>query len=444
MKNKNIIYYLVTSLLLVVLCTPVVFARSNKSLQVFEGESVSRLKSLARFAAPLDSTVSFERRVDDLVIARFKGHDVRSREVVVKYRNSEKPELVKIKGDMSAALEKLKAQKNVEYAEPDYIVSASFTPNDTHFALQWNLLDAGSGGINMETAWTSGVGTDVPIAILDTGVAYRTKGEYLMAPDLANTCFVPGVDLVNKTDTPYDNNGHGTHVAGTIAQSTHNALGVSGIAFKSCIMPVKVLNKMGLGTYSRVAEGIRWAADHGAKVINMSFGGPVPAQVIEDALKYAFDKGVTLVAAAGNDNSPQISYPAAYDDYVIAVGATTFDASRASYSNHGPSLDIMAPGGDLTEDKNGDGFGDGILQNTFNLITNDYKDFAYWFLDGTSHSAPHVSAVVAIMYRKNKVHNGAEALEAITESAKDLGVPGRDDEFGYGLLDASATMQWTK
>lgn len=177
-------------------------------------------------------------------------------------------------------------------------------------------------------------------------------------------------------------------------------------------MPVKVLDKYGSGTYADVADGIRWAADNGAKVINLSLGGSSPASYLEDAATYAHNKGVTIVAASGNDGSSSVSYPAAYDNYVIAVGAARYDETRAYYSNYGSSLDLTAPGGDLNVDQNKDGYGDGILQQTFGRTTNSW---GYYFYQGTSMAAPHVAGVVALVISKG-IAIAPDQVRAVLES----------------------------
>lgn len=279
------------------------------------------------------------------------------------------------------------------------------------------------------------------VAIIDTGIAYEDyrRGwwtRYYRAPDLAQTCFVGGYDFVENDTHPNDDNSHGTHVAGTVAQSTNNGEGVAGVALKSCLMPVKVLDRNGSGTYADVSDGIRWAADNGAQIINLSLGGSADSQTLKDAVAYAYNKGVTIVAAAGNDGSSAISYPAAYDDYVLAVGATRFDEALAYYSNYGSSLDLVAPGGDLNVDQNNDGYGDGVLQQTFGSQTNDW---GYYFYQGTSMAAPHAAGVAALVISSG-VFGPDNVRQVLQDSAKDLGAAGRDDTFGYGLLDAAAAL----
>ncbi len=233
--------------------------------------------------------------------------------------------------EMVAALSE---EPSVEYAEPNSVCYAvgfpdDAPPNDPYYPLQWHLSNGVYGGIDVAPAWRLSQGAGAIVAVIDTGVAYETIGAYQRAPDLANTSFVAGYDFVGGDTHPNDDDGHGTHVTGTIAQITNNALGVAGVAFGCSIMPIKVLNRRGTGTAATVADGIRFAADSNAKVINMSLGWPVtngvaydPGQTVRDAVAYAYGKGVTIVCASGNDGQSAVAYPAAYDGYCIAVGAT--------------------------------------------------------------------------------------------------------------------------
>lgn len=276
---------------------------------------------------------------------------------------------------------------------------------------------------------------------IESGPGDWETTKYGLAPDLANTLFMAGYDFINDDSHANDDNGHGTHVAGTIAQSTNNALGVAGIAFNCRLMPVKVLDSSGTGTSATLADGISYAANNNAKVINMSLGFPsdVKPEDIPDvttAVQQAYQNGCILVAASGNDGGNVVSLPAAYPE-VIAVGATNSAAARCSYSQYGPELEIVAPGGD-SNDRNGDGYPDGILQQTFG---NTPKDWAYWFFTGTSMAAPHVSGIAALLVSTG-VTDPNELREALHNTAKDLGTTGWDQQYGWGLVDAYAALNY--
>ncbi len=323
---------------------------------------------------------------------------------------------------------------------------AFMTPNDSYYSYQWNFnaFEPGvGGGINLEPAWDISTGDDVIVAVLDTGVAYENYDTYIVAPDLKDTDFVQGYDFINDDCHPNDDYSHGTHVAGTIAQSTNNGIGVAGVAFNCSIMPVKVLAANGSGDLQQLVDGIYFATNNSADVISMSLGYPpryYPGPVLDEALDYAHNRGVTIVAAAGNDNTRVVSYPAAYEK-CIAVGATRYDGTRAYYSNYGSALDVMAPGGDTRVDQNNDGYADGVLQNTFNHTTKDQTDFAYWFFQGTSMATPHVSGVAALLISAGA--NGPDEVRAAIESTtKDLGTPGWDKYYGNGLVDANAALEY--
>jgi serine protease len=326
-----------------------------------------------------------------------------------------------------------KRDPDVEYAEPNYFVSSQMVPNDPYYGpYQWNFKE-----LNMEKAWDKANGSSVTVAIIDTGVAYENYGSYAQAPDLAETKFVDGYDFVNSDSQPNDDNGHGTHLAGIIAQSTNNNLGTAGIAYSVSIMPVKVLDNRGNGNYYDVAKGVIWAVDHGAQIINLSVGGTSPAQYLEDALVYAHDRGVLVVSASGNGGKESLFYPAAYNKYVLSVGAVRFDGARPAYSNYGDNLDLAAPGGDTDIDQNGDGQPDGILQQTFD--PSSPKEFNYFFVQGTSMAAAHATGVAALLYSRGET-DPDEIKNVLERTAKDEGSPGWDREYGYGLIDANAAL----
>jgi serine protease len=307
-------------------------------------------------------------------------------------------------------------------------------PNDPKYKLQWHL-----DQIHMGSAWKGAQGDGVIVAVIDTGVA--------KVPDLEKTELVAGYNFVSNSPDATDDHGHGTHVAGTIAQSTNNGIGVAGIAFHAKIMPIKVLSARGSGSVSGIAEGIRFAADHGAKVINMSLGGPMASQVLAKAVKYAHDKGVTVVCAAGNDGRGKVSYPAAYPG-AIAVAATQFDETTTFYSNWGHEIDVAAPGGNTRVDQNGDGFPDGVLQNT--VVPGDTSRSDYLFFMGTSMASPHVAGVAALIVSQGTTDPDA-VEKVLKESARppkgsaDLrGLRGPENRYGAGILDAAQAVKKTQ
>jgi len=258
------------------------------------------------------------------------------------------------------------------------------------------------------------------------------------APDLANTNFVAGYDFIDNDSHPNDDDSHGTHLAGTIAQSTNNNLGVAGIAFNTTVMPVKVLGPAG-GTYQQVADGIYYAVNNGAKVINLSLGGPEPSTTLEDAVAYAYNNGVTVVAGCGNDNASSCDYPALYDNYVVAVGATQYDENKVPYSNYGTGLDLVAPGGNTGVDQNNDGQPDGVLQQAFG---NTLQDWGYYWYQGTSMSTPHVSGVAALLLAQDSTRTPDDIRNILQTTAEDKGTTGWDQYYGWGIVDAYAALTY--
>jgi serine protease len=303
-----------------------------------------------------------------------------------------------------------------------------FTPNDPYYRHQWHL-----DQIGMPRAWQRERGDGVVVAVIDTGVAYRSEGRFRQAPDLAATRFVPGFDFVENDATPDDEHGHGTHVAGTIAQSTNNRLGVAGVAPGASIMPVRVLDRNGSGSWGAIAAAIRFAADHGAHVINLSLGGGSRSRTIERAIAHAHRRGVVVVAAAGNSGRGPVEYPARCD-HVIAVSAVRFDREISPYSSRGSGLDIAAPGGDLRVDQNGDGLPDGVLQNT--LVGRDPGRFDYLAWQGTSMAAPHVAGVAALV-RASGITDPDAIERVLLSSAQPIG---DRDLYGAGLVRADAAL----
>jgi len=340
--------------------------------------------------------------------------------------------------DPNAVASAYAAEAGVEYAEPNYYAYASdepaapvaFTPNDPYFNYQWHMPQ-----IQAPQAWDISIGQDVLVAVLDTGIAYEDFETYRRAPDLGNTRFVSGYDFVNNDSHPNDDEGHGTHVAGTIAQSTNNGQGVTGVAFGAVLLPVKVLDMRGQARYDQVAQGIVFAADRGARVINLSLSGRSGSSALQQAVDYAARQGVLVVAAAGNSRAG-VEYPAAYDN-VLAVGSVGYNRVRADYSNFGPQLDLVAPGGDTNVDLNGDGYPDGILQQTFR---GDSASFGFYYYEGTSMAAPQVSGVAALAFAYRPAATAGQVRQALESSAMDLGPAGRDNEYGLGLVQAVSAL----
>lgn len=334
-------------------------------------------------------------------------------------------------GDLDALLATIRANPKVEAAEPLMTVRASFVPNDPMFAQQWNLKQ-----INMEKAWEMTHGKGVVVAVLDTGIAWENHDDFAVVPDLEDQKFAGGWDFVNDDAHANDDHGHGTHVAGTIAQATDNGEGVAGVAFEATLMPVKVLDHFGSGNTADIADAIHWAADHGAKVINMSLGGGGRSDVMEHAVKYARAKGVVVVCAAGNGGRGVVEYPAAYPGSfaVAAVGPT---GAKAPYSSWGKELDIAAPGGDKSQ-----GEAAGVVQNT--IDPQDVGKAVYASYQGTSMATPHVAGVAALLYAAG-AKNPDQVEKAIVLGARVApGTKGWSDQYGHGLLDAKGALDALK
>jgi len=310
-------------------------------------------------------------------------------------------------------------------------------PNDPLFRYQWHL-----HAIQIPGAWAVTRGAGATVAILDTGVAYEDRGVYRRAPDLAGTRFVQGWDFVDgdahpNDEPPRNRQSHGTHLAGIVAQTTGNRLGGAGVAPAAAIMPIRVLEPDATGSARNIARGLRYAADHGADVANLSIAGPSGSAPVRDAIAYAASKGVTVVASAGNEGRPSVSFPAAYPN-VIAVGAVARDRTRAYYSNYGKGLDLVAPAGAGERvDVDGSGSGDGVLQQT---LKGGPSTFCYCFKASTSAAAAAVSGVAALVIASGRASTPGGVRAALLSSAQPLGPAGRDPEYGGGLVQAASAV----
>ena len=308
---------------------------------------------------------------------------------------------------------------------------------DPVFRHQWNLR-----AIQVPAAWATSRGAGATVAVLDTGVAYENRGRYRQAPDLAGTRFVAGWDFVDGDPHPNDVppagglRSHGTLIAGIIAQTTGNGIGGAGVAPAAAIMPIRVLKPDRSGSARDIARGLRFAADRGADVANLSIAGRSPARQLKEAIDYAIARGVTVVAAAGNDGRQSVSWPAAYPK-VLAVGAVDRKLRLARYSNFGRALDLVAPGGagDLADD--GYGPADGVVAQT---LRGGLGQFCFCFMASTSAAAAEVSGVAALVAASRPRAGPADIRRALLGTARNLGPPGRDPEHGNGLLQAQDAL----
>ncbi len=328
------------------------------------------------------------------------------------------------------------ADPAVLFAEPNFIGRASTTPNDNLFKYQYALSNTGQSvgdvpgspqglagaDIKATQGWEETTGSDlVTIAVVDSGID-RTH------PDLKNKIAGPGRDFVNDDLDASDDYFHGTAVAGVAAAETNNNEGIAGVAWKARILPVKVLDAAGLGTAEHVADGIRWAADQGARVINLSFGFEEAGYTILTAVEYAFDKGCVLVAAAGS-NGAAVEYPAAFSAYVLAVGATDYNDRIWELSNTGAEVDVAAPGVDVLSTVPTWYFGPSVIP--------------YVRFTGTSIAAAHVSGLAALLLSAKPWLSPEQVMDIIRFTADDVngdGLPGKDAVIGSGRINLEKAL----
>jgi serine protease len=385
---------------------------------------------------------------------------------------SDGAQVVKIQSgrSLSSAIGALRKKRGVRYAVPNFRMHAAalpapWFPDDPGRGvagdwrkLQWNF--AGPFGVNAPEAWSlarhDGVagGRGVTIAVIDSGVAYRRWGRFRRAPDLPRHGWVHPYDFIRHNKYPLDEDGHGTHVTGTIVQRTNNGQGLTGLAYKARIMPLRVLDANGNGDGATFAKAIRYAVNHHAQVINMSveFDTSLHAADIPEvisAINYAHRHSVVMVGAAGNDSEDHLAYPAR-DRYVIAVGAATADGCLAEYSNDGSGLDVVAPGGGSDSDLNDNTWdithcnpakrAREVFQQTF---TSGVTHFGLEGFEGTSESTPHVTAIAALILATGVIgkHPSPDAVQSrIEATATDMGAPGTDSRYGAGLANAAAAI----
>jgi subtilisin family serine protease len=310
----------------------------------------------------------------------------------------------------AGVLAALQHDPTIEFAERDYLAEAAFVPNDAYVVSgsEWHLEK-----IQAPQAWNITFGaSNVIVAVLDSGINAAH-------PDLAGKV-LPGYDFVWGDSNPADDFGHGTAVSGVIAAAGNNSIGVAGVAFGSKILPVKVMDASGFAAYSTMAQGIRYAVDQGARVINISIAGSSPSSTLQDAINYAWSNNVVVVAAAGNNGNSTPQYPAACE-HVVAVSATDPNDALASFSSTGGHLVLAAPGDNI--------------YTTSRDLNNPYSSWR-----GTSFASPIVAAVAALVASANASLDNAQIVSVLEQTADDLGTSGFDAVFGFGRVNADRAV----
>lgn len=337
------------------------------------------------------------------------------------------------------ALAALNKDSRVSAVSPNYVyesaseqgpavtgAGAQNFPNDPLFKIQWNL-----PMVNVEGGWKQNAGQNVRVAMVDTGLAYWNADGHHKLEDLENLKVLEGYDFVRQREEAMDEQGQGSHMAGTIAQSTHNGKGAAGIAYETQIMPFKVLDRQGRGTMADVAAAIRLAGDRKAQVVVLGLGGPKPSDVLHEAVKHARSQGAVVIAATGVKGNEEIPYPAAYPE-VMAVSAVDYKEKLTDYSSRGPKIDIAAPGG-----KNRQTDYSGIVQNT--IRQGDARSSGYYQWAGSSMAAAHVAGVAALV-----ISNGVQGPDAVEkvlkETARSKGAKGKKQGYGAGIVDAGRAV----
>ena len=400
-----------------------------RNKRIRKDEYVLKLRSGAPVPKFLEGKVKVDGGAMDSAFSKIKmenaakvhGFEPKNKQLAA-YLGFDRTLRFKSRAPQQEVINRLQKHKDIEWVEPVTVVRNTSMPNDPYYSYQWHMQM-----LDVTTAWETTQGEGVIVAVIDSGVSEGDDGFFKL---------LTGKDFVDNDTKPTDLNGHGTHVAGTIAQASDNKKGVVGVAPKATILPVRVLDANGSGSNTWVASGIIWATDNGANIINMSLGGPTSSEVVADACQYAYEQGVTVIAATGNDGFTDfIGYPAAYST-TIAVGSVDPKKGVAFYSNQGKELDLVAPGGDTSVDHNGDGMGDGVVQQT---LQDGQWNMA--FMQGTSMATPHVAGVAALIYA-NGITEPDEIREALNSTADDLGKKGWDSAYGHGLVNPVAALEF--
>ena len=379
MRNKVVVFSVL--LILVVSLVPYSLAAQNK----------------------VDVLIGFNGKPDDSVVRAFGGDVNHNFAPFINVIAASVPE---------NAIQGLSHNPNIAYVEPDaeaHIMDHATTSNTIEYETAW-----GVDHIRADSEHPTNTGNGIRVCVVDTGINYNH-------PDL-NANYFGGVDYVNDDNDPFDDNGHGTHVSGTIA-AERDGTGVVGVAPDADLIVAKVLNSAGSGSYSDVIAGINWCAGNGAKVISMRLGGASGSDALKSAVDTAYANNILVVAAAGNSGNKagkndSVSYPAKYSS-VIAVAATSSVDKRATWSSTGPAVELSAPGVGIPSTWLGTG---------------------YATISGTSMATPHVSGVAALIWSSNGGQSSAQVRNTLDTTAQDLGTAGKDNLYGYGLVRADLAL----
>ncbi|MBU4329013.1 MAG: S8 family serine peptidase [Acidobacteria bacterium] len=436
-------------LLILILCLTVLaafgFTRQRTKKQIPHTRFVTgqKIPTVALSAPP---SVRSIRQSSDQVLVKFKSDlSIQTRIMTLSHFRSNVirhiPQIdvyqIQIPGDLTVdeMLILLEQNPDVEYAEPNPFCYTCVSPNDTLFQYQYALYNSAQSigipgsptgklraDIKATEGWEETKGSDsIVVAVLDSGLDFEH-------PDMVDIAFSRGRDFVNDDDDAMDDLGHGTYISSIIAANSNNGEGIAGITWNCKILPVKVIAEDGSGLYVWMIEAIIWAADQGAHVINMSIGGDAASQTLEDALKYAYQKGVVIVASAGND-SGLVIYPAAYDNYVLAVAATDYNDTRTPWSNSGSQIDVAAPG-------------DRII-GCYPVWALPGGTLPYVFGFGTSASAAYTSGLAALIVSIKPWLRPNEVLDIIRFSSDDVNgaeYPGFDEFVGHGRINMEKAL----